>query len=132
MTNKDIVGHAEVCSGLADAVHRGEQIDSSVLFAALNDAAVIIRDLLGKCEALDKEGVSMFAEAIRRWHRYVLLMAPRDGTLRLCMTPSDMPTDEVIQMLREELGGRCEAAGCLSCPDCDPEFFGAASGTTGA
>lgn len=126
MTKDEITGHAEVCAGLADAIQRGENIDRTVLFAALTDAAAIIRYLFGKCEVLDHEGVSMFAEAIRRGHRYVLLMTPRDGALRLRMTPSDMQTAEVAQMLREELEGNCESAGCLSCPDCDPEFFGAA------
>lgn len=132
VTKDEIASHASICAGLADAIQRGEQIDSSVLVAALTDAAAIIKHLIDKSEALDQEGVSMFAEAIRRGHRYVLLMTPRDGALRLRMSPSDMQKDEIMQMLREELNGTCEAAGCLSCPDCDPESFGATSGTKGA
>lgn len=123
MTNDEITGHAEVCAGLAKAIERGEDIDRAVLFAALTDAAAIIRDLNGKCEALNHEGVATFAEAIRRGHRYVLLMMPRDEALRLRMSLSNMSSTEVVRMLREELNGSCEYAGCLSCPDCDRNFF---------
>lgn len=109
MTKDEITGHASICAGLADAIQRGEEIDRTVLLAALTDAAAIIRDLSSKREALDHEGVAMFAEAIRRGHRYVLLMTRRDGALRLRLSPSDMPAAEVVQMLREELNGSCEA-----------------------
>ena len=54
MTKDEITGHAEVCAGLADAIQRGENIDRTVLFAALTDAAAIIRYLFGKFDILPR------------------------------------------------------------------------------
>jgi hypothetical protein len=76
------------------------------------------------CIASEIVEVEALLESILRGHRYVLLITPRNWALRLRMNPSDMQADEIMQMLREELEMNCEAAGCLSCPDCDPEFFG--------
>lgn len=50
-------GHANVCSSLARAIERGEDVDKAVLFAALTDAAAHIQMLLGRQEIVVKRAV---------------------------------------------------------------------------
>lgn len=79
----------------------------------------------------------MRADAERyRWLRDVTCGLPDDMPVVAARTPDDVvclvgqELDDAIDRARDEK--TCEAAGCLSCPDCDPESFGAASGTKGA